>query len=224
MGVLGIALGYTEAAVVVYLREMLVPLRQVHLPQYVREVVPLLTIEQLREAGEQYPKLLITEVCREVAPLVVLLCAAWSLRRGKRDVLAFFLLGFGIWDIFYYVFLKLLLGWPTSLATWDVLYLIPTAWVAPVWGPLLVSVTMIAVGLAILNRRSQPRRGRRGIIPLCLIGLAITLILTSFFMRTKEAFGAIPPRFDWEVFLVGWIIGVIGVVWMFRGGSAPAHR
>ena len=51
---------------------------------------------------------------------------------------AFFLFLFGVWDIFYYIWLKVFLHWPASLLTWDVLFLIPVPWVAR-YTPLSVS-------------------------------------------------------------------------------------
>ena len=211
--VLTVALAYIESALVVYLREVIAPLRSVHFPGAAREMLPLLRLEHVREAGPQYLLLLRIEVGREMTPIVVLLAAAWVLGRSARQVVGFFLLGFGVWDIFYYVWLKVLLDWPASLGTWDVLFLIPTAWVAPVWAPLVVSVTLAAAGAVLVVHRC----GRVGRARAIGSGLAISvgcgLVLMSFFLRTGEAFGRVPERFDWEWFCLGWVVGVGGVVW-----------
>jgi hypothetical protein len=45
--------------------------------------------------------------------------------RSFREWLAGFLIAFGVWDIFCYVFLKLLISGPASLWTWDILFLLP---------------------------------------------------------------------------------------------------
>jgi hypothetical protein len=66
---------------------------------------------------------------------------------SRRKKLGAFLLVFGIWDIFYYVFLKVLLDWPSSLLTMDVLFLIPAPWISPVLVPVCISVVMVSVGL-----------------------------------------------------------------------------
>jgi hypothetical protein len=63
---------------------------------------------------------------------------------------AWFIYTFAVWDIFYYIFLKVILGWPESLMTWDVLFLIPTTWTGPVVTPIMVSCTMILLALVIL--------------------------------------------------------------------------
>ncbi|MCK5558485.1 MAG: hypothetical protein KAJ01_08905 [Candidatus Hydrogenedentes bacterium] len=216
VAILAVALAYTEASVVVYLREVIVPIRSVHFPSAAHEPLPLLTVQQLSEAGEVFVRLLIVEVTREITPLVVLLAMAWGLRRRKGELVAFFVFGFGLWDIFYYAFLKVLLGWPASLGTWDVLYLIPTAWVAPVWAPLVISGTLVLTGLGILHRDERPHVDGRPFICWFVLGLGVALVLTSFFLRTREAFHNVPLDFDWPVFLAGWLLGVAGLVWLLR--------
>jgi hypothetical protein len=44
------------------------------------------------------------------------------------------------WDIFYYVFLRLISG-PKTLLDWDILFLLPLPW----WGPVLAPVSMALV-------------------------------------------------------------------------------
>ena len=61
-------------------------------------------------------------------------------------------LEFAFWDIFYYVGLGLIIRWPPSVLMQDVLFLIPTPWIAPVWFPVLVSVLAIAAVL-LANRQ-----------------------------------------------------------------------
>ena len=71
-----------------------------------------------------------------------------------------FLLTFGIWDITYYVALYAILRWPPSLATMDVLFLIPPGpwWHQPVWVPVAISCGMIALGARLFLGRSTARR------------------------------------------------------------------
>ena len=118
-------MGFLEAAVVVYLREILYP------------------------GGFSFPlspvpaSLALTEIFREVATLVMLVSIGILAGRKFSTGFAWFIYSFAIWDIFYYIFLKAVLGWPESLMTWDVLFLIPTTWTGPVLTPVLVSLTMI---------------------------------------------------------------------------------
>lgn len=86
----------------------------------------------------EIPKnLLLVEQSREAATIVMLLAAAFlSFRMWRNKLITFFWI-FAVWDIFYYIFLKLILDWPESFKTLDVLFLIPSSWVAPVWFPII---------------------------------------------------------------------------------------
>lgn len=132
-----VAMGFLESAVVVYLRAI-----------YYKE-------------GFQFPlvamdtTLAITELLREAATLVMLLGVAVLSAQSAYRRFSFFLIAFAVWDIFYYVFLKLLLDWPPSLFTWDILFLLPVPWVGPVLSPCLISLTMIILAGAILDRESK---------------------------------------------------------------------
>lgn len=91
------------------------------------------------------------EQIRETATIVMLLAVAFLAGRGQRQKLGYFLLAFGIWDIGYYVALKIMLGWPASLGTRDLLFLTPHQWWAPVWEPLLVSSAFIVAAILLLR-------------------------------------------------------------------------
>jgi hypothetical protein len=90
------------------------------------------------------------EQIREAATIVMLLAVACLAGRGPLQKLAYFLLAFGVWDIGYYAALKAMLGWPASLATRDLLCLMPHPWWAPVWEPLLVSSAFVVAALLLL--------------------------------------------------------------------------
>jgi len=74
--------------------------------------------------------------------------------------LAYFLTIFAVWDIFYYIWLKVLLGWPSSIMEWDILFLIPVTWAGPVLAPIILSITMLIGAMLLLQRESygQPLR------------------------------------------------------------------
>ena len=136
--IFGIAMGVLESSVVIYLRAIYYP---------EGFAFPLKIIEG---------PIAITEIIREGATIIMLLTV--SLLAAKRWIIRFawFIYLFAIWDIFYYVFLWLLLGWPEYLLTWDILFLIPTTWVGPVLAPLINSVTMILLaGVIIWVGKSQ---------------------------------------------------------------------
>jgi len=152
----GIAFGFVEAAVVVYLRAAvgLLP----GCGETLADVAglssdPNLNAQLLRELPES---LRAVEMFREVATMIMLLSVALLAADSLRERCAVFLWAFAVWDIFYYAGLWATVRWPPSLLTPDVLFLIPVPWVAPVWFPLLVSaLTIVAVALA--KRSGEPR-------------------------------------------------------------------
>ncbi len=78
--------------------------------------------------------------------MLMLLAVGWLAGRAWRGRLGYTLIAFGVWDIFYYIFLVPMCGWPRSLLDWDVLFLIPLPWWGPVLAPVLISLLMISGG------------------------------------------------------------------------------
>src|ERR1035438_4418730 len=111
-------------------------------------IFPLIPLDQLPKAMPELTWLLSVEIAREAATIVMLVSVA-LVAGGRASWLPSFAIAFGTWDIFYYVFLKLLLHWPASIMTWDILFLVPVPWAAPVLAPVVVSVTIIGAGLQI---------------------------------------------------------------------------
>src|SRR5579859_4688314 len=128
-----IAMGFLETAVVVYLRKIYYP----HGFQF-----PLTPVD---------PDIGLVEFLREAATIIMLVGIGIIAGKNTSQKFAIFLYCFAVWDIFYYVFLKLLLGWPESLFTWDILFLIPVPWVGPVLAPSIVALTMIAFALVTIR-------------------------------------------------------------------------
>ncbi len=125
LSIFGIAMGFLEAIVVVYLR-------QIYYPNgfcFPLSPIPL--------------KMLSVECLREITTIIMLAAAAFITGRNFLQNFFYFLYTFAIWDLFYYAGLKLLLNWPQSFLTWDILFLIPVVWIAPVLAPVICSLTMI---------------------------------------------------------------------------------
>jgi hypothetical protein len=209
----GVSFGYVEAAVVVYLRALLEP-EQPSLAQ--GELFPLKTKDQLEAAGRPYLRWLATEVAREAATLAMLAAVALALARSFREWFAAFLAVFGIWDIFFYLFLKVLLDWPASLLTWDLLFLLPVPWVGPVLAPVLVALSMIVAGVLVLWREASGRPVRSNWphwLALCLGGL---LIVTAFCWDYRNILaGGEPNPFNWPLFLLGVGVGLTSFLHAF---------
>lgn len=98
------------------------------------------------------PAYLRYEQVRELATIVMLLAVGYLTGRGWWQRFAFFLFAFGVWDLCYYAALKIMLGWPPSLRTQDLLFLTPVSWWAPVWEPVLASCVFIATAVVIAIR------------------------------------------------------------------------
>lgn len=130
-----IAMGYLESAVVVYLRK-------IYYPEGFG--FPLVSLDAT---------IALTEIWRELATIIMLVGIGWLAGRSRYEKFSYFLLSFAVWDIFYYVFLWVLLGWPPSFFTWDILFLIPVMWVGPVIAPLILSATMLSLAVILLKRR-----------------------------------------------------------------------
>lgn len=133
LALFGIAMAHLEGVVVVYLRRVL------GVPDSVSN----------REALDKFPVwYLKTEMTREAATIIMLVLIAYLTGETLIDRGILFLWTFAFWDLFYYISLYVLIKWPPSLKTTDVLFLIPKPWIAPVWFPAgISSLTIIAIAV-----------------------------------------------------------------------------
>jgi hypothetical protein len=86
------------------------------------------------------------ELVREAATLAMLLIAGLLAGHSWRTKIGYALVAFGVWDVFYYVFLRVICGWPASIADWDILFLLPLPWWGPVAAPVSIALLMVAWG------------------------------------------------------------------------------
>jgi hypothetical protein len=206
----GLAFGYVEGAVVDYLRAFYDPLHRRLRPETPPgDLFPLILLDELRREGPEHVHRLVVELVREGATLVMLAAVPWTFARNVREWVAGFMIGFGVWDLAYYGTLKLVLGWPESLLTWDILFLLPVPWSGPVLAPVLVSISIIGAGVLILRREAIGR-------PIALEGwhwAAIvaggSIVVASFCWDARSvASGARPGPFPWWVFGFGELFGL----------------
>jgi len=136
LAIFGIAMAHLEGVVVVYLRKAL----------------GMLDSESNKESIEKIaPSYLKIEMTREAATIIMLVVIAYLAGSTWLERGIFFLWTFAFWDLFYYLSLYILIKWPPTLKTIDVLFLIPKPWIAPVWFPIGVSsLTIIVIGLLYL--------------------------------------------------------------------------
>ena len=187
-----VAMAFVEAVVVVYLRRIFYP---------DGFVFPLRVLDLSDSCGW----LLLVETCREFATVIMLAAVAFLTGRSRRERWACFLLAFSVWDIFYYVFLKLVINWPTTLFDWDILFLIPWPWIAPVFAPVAMSVVMIFCAILVLSRQFQGRDFKLGWIGVLLVLVGIAVVLFSFLRDRPAALSQQPPQAYWYPLL---LIGV----------------
>ncbi len=194
--VFSIAFGYIEAAVVVYLRAIFYP-NGFTFPLAEFGIGPL------------WERLLLTEVGREAATLVLILTASYLFGQNHRRRFAYFLTIFAVWDIFYYVWLKVLLDWPATIMDWDILFLIPAPWASPVLAPILVSITLLVFAAIILYRSDHARPVKVALADWLAFILAAVVVVVSFCIAgrhiTKPDYQS---HFYWPLFAAGLLAAV----------------
>jgi hypothetical protein len=203
------AFGYVEAAVVAYLRTIYDPIRVHFYGASPGDLFPLLSVQQLQGLGSEHMLRLKTEIGREFATMLMLAGAALIAARKPREWVAAFLICFGVWDVTFYLSLKLLLNWPASLLTWDILFLIPVPWTGPVIAPVLVSVSMISGGVFVLWREYSDQPVRLTAWRWSLLVLGGAIIVAAFIWDFRNtANGGMPNPFNWVLFAVGLVLGI----------------
>jgi hypothetical protein len=191
--VFALAMAWVESAVVFDLRTLVDRLQP-----YQPDPLPLV--------GKLGP----VELVREFATLVMLFTAGVLAGKTWRARCGYMLLAFGVWDIFYYMFLKVMCGWPNSLFDWDILFLLPLPWWGPVLAPVLIATLMISWGtLSVLIEHNPPQRVSKARIWLaCFAGVLIAFYV--FMADALEAAGqgasavreVLPTWFNWPLFVV----------------------
>jgi hypothetical protein len=198
----GIAFGFLEASVVVYLRVIGHSVRAAAgIPP--DALFPLIKIEQIGS----YLRIVKIEAGREAATIVMLVAIALAATRDARSWLAAFSLVFGVWDLAFYASLRLLTGWPASLANWDLLFLLPVPWTGPVLAPSIVAASLVVGGILALMR--QPARVDLIAWTLLLAGGAVVFV--SFIWEWRDVVaGMMPTNFPWLLFAAGELMGIAG--------------
>jgi len=204
--VFALAMAYLEAAIVVYLREIYYPGDLLH-------VFPLKLM-----AVKHY----VIELGREMATIIMLIAIAFLAERGFVRRFAAFCLLMGVWDLFYYVWLQALIGWPLTWLEWDVLFLIPWPWLGPWLCPAAIAVLFIIWGGRVLLSTAEftfaPRRGAMFVAG-TLLGLASFLWPAAdvLLMNGIEGLtGFMPQQFTWWLYLPGLVLMGMSLPWRER--------
>jgi hypothetical protein len=216
-----IAMGFLETAVVFYLRKLYYP----HGFQF-----PLVPIDN---------DIAMVEFLREAATIIMLLGIGIIAGKNTSQKFSIFIYCFAVWDIFYYVFLKLLLGWPESLFTWDILFIIPVPWVGPVLAPCIVSFTLIALTASVIYFQEKGYDAHLKIREWVLFIIGSLVIIFSFMLdyfkylangsadshvwtlsskqdMFTEIAHYVPSSYNWWMFAAGEIIIISGIISLIR--------
>jgi hypothetical protein len=205
-----IAMAFLEAVVVAYIRQLL------HITDDRVSLGPYVSME----------------MWREVATIVMLVAVGWIAGRRGADRLAYGLFAFGMWDMWYYVWLKVLLDWPRTLLDWDVLFLVPLRWWGPVLSPVLIA-TLICVSAVLAVLRME--RGKRLRITRARAAVAVLGALLALYVFMSDAIQALlagrldgdtlrPGPFKWPLFVIALaLMAVPSLMATWPGGTPFPH-
>ena len=193
-----IAFAWVEASVVVYLRDIYYP---------EGFAFPLKAI-----AGPHIG----IELIREFATLVMLGAVGVLAGSTRWSRFSFFAIAFGVWDIFFYLWLKAAIDWPVTLVDWDILFLLPLPWIGPVLAPVMISVVLVVAGLMILRiERERAFRPTKLVWGLAIAGSAI--VLWTFMRDTAAGLqGAMPQPYSYGMFSLGMALYCIALFLSWR--------
>ncbi|HSO86578.1 MAG TPA: hypothetical protein VLQ91_08520 [Draconibacterium sp.] len=223
--IFAVSMGFLEAIVVVYIRE-------IYYPDGFR--FPL---------KELPPRLIVIEWIREISTLLMLGSVGWISGKYFLKRMSVFLFIFGVWDILYYVGLKIFLDWPESLLTWDILFLIPITWVSPVLAPVICSILMIVMALLLDFRMLNNNLKKLETKEFVLLITGATVIFFTFtvdfgmmliegnFLKhfftlaeNREFIGLLttwqPLTFNWGIFILGILIIFVAIFLINKRSSA----
>jgi hypothetical protein len=204
--VYAIAMAYVEAAAVLYLRTIYGGIDPVGPRQ---------------PPFDPVPDFVWIEIGREAATMVMLGAVGYLAGSGLGGRLGAFAVAFGVWDIFYYVFLWVFAGWPPSPFAPDVLFLLPLPWWGPVLSPVLVAALIVVAGGAAMARElgdglPSPRRvdavAVLAGIGLCLLAFMANALLALPDGGIEAAYYARGGPFPWPVYALGLLVGSAGLV------------
>ena len=209
LSLFAVAMAYVEAAVVIYLREL-------YYPADILNIFPAKVFTMFD---------LYVELGRELATLIMLLAAGMLATDNFKKGLMGFLYTWGVWDIFYYIWLFISIGWPRSLLEWDILFLIPVPWFGPVISPILIALIFMIFPGYLLLRDKNPNLRISSILLILIGGLFdfysfIEISLRTLKFEGKEGFiGLIPSGFNWPVYLIGLVLMLYGFKNLASGGK-----
>ena len=176
------------------------------------------------------------EIIREFFTIIMLATVAILAAKKFTTRFAYFIYAFAVWDISYYIWLKIILNWPSSIFTWDILFLIPIPWIGPVITPVICAIIMATFAPLILNLDSKKKNVKINPKEWALLILGSILILYTWmidffklilnqgqftkllknpeFQKTVAEF--IPTTYNWPIFTLGITIIITAIIIWFK--------
>lgn len=177
------------------------------------------------------------EAAREAATLIMLGAVGALAGKNALQKFCFFMIAFGVWDLFYYIWLWVISGWPENLMTWDLLFSLPLPWVGPVIAPILVASAMTCVGSTFIHFEEKGYVIRWRWQDWLVESICAILLIVAFCLDWKNilrvpggvARSGIPNPFAWWLFLPVLIFAILFAVVrlrqsVIRGELAPKAR
>ena len=205
LAIFAIGFAWVESSIVVYLREIFYG--------GVFKFPLLVHWEKGEYVGNYLTRI---ELIREAATILMLAAIGCVAGKNRLQRLSFFMIAFGIWDIFYYIWLFVMIRWPESLLTWDILFLLPLPWVGPVITPVLIALAMSVAGTLIIYYNERGFDIRFSWYDwLIELGCAFLLIVAFCWdwkniiqLPDGSGYSGIPNPFLWGLFLPAYLFSV----------------
>ncbi len=196
VGLFAIAMAFVESATVVYIRRIYgISNLLLDIPLFDPVIAPI-------------------EVGRELATLVMLLTVGWAVGKSRQTKISFLFFAFGVWDIFYYIWLRIFIGWPNSLISPDILFLIPLPWWGPIIAPILIACLMVVGGILAVINEDKGYAIKLSLINWITLFGGVLIMLYSFM---KDAIAIMPTNvetlaqlrpvtFNWPIYIIGLVL------------------
>ena len=176
------------------------------------------------------------ELWREAATLVMIATLGVLAGRTWRQRAGYAAIAFGVWDIFYYVFLRLISGWPRTLLDWDILFLLPLPWWGPVLAPVSIALVMILSGTLATQSRDGAGDAPWARWARALACVGVVMALNVFMVDAWRALPGgrdavqhvLPTTFNWPLFWAALLLMALPALhqgaFLLARWSSPAFR
>jgi len=204
--IFSIAFAWVESAVVVYLRTI-----------YFDGGFSFPLTLNYENGKHVFNPLVRIEFGRELATIIILLAVGIMAGIKPFHRFCFFMIAFGIWDIFYYIWLYVMVGWPESLMTWDLLFYVPLPWVGPVITPVLIAIAMVVAGSLVIYFDEKGYKIRWRWYDMAVELSCATIMIVAFCWDWKNILQVpgdmmhtgIPNPFAWGLYLPAYLFSIV---------------